>query len=105
MIAKTFSEKGLGARVAGEVSNFYREKRVKDLLNYEYALNKTISFPIEVMSIYDLNIIVETGYTNTIMPIVKSQGKTIFASKGKHVLIEPDKIDEADVEKLLELKV
>ncbi len=29
-VAKTFSEKGLGARVAGEASNFYREKRVKE---------------------------------------------------------------------------
>jgi hypothetical protein len=104
-VAKTFGEKGLGARVAGEASNFYREKMVKELLRYEYALNKTISFPIEAMCIYDLNIIVETGYTNTIRPIVKAHGKTIFVSKGKHVLIKSDKIDETDVEKLLELKI
>ncbi len=60
---------------------------------------------MEAMCFYDLNTIVETGYTNTIMPIVKAHGRAIFVSKGKHVLIEPDKIDEADVEKLLELKV
>jgi hypothetical protein len=104
-IAKLFSERGLGARVAGELSNFYHEKRVKELLKYEYALNKTVSFPIEVMSIYNLKSIVETGYTDTIMPIVKALGKAIFASKGKHVLIEPKKVDETEIEKLLELKI
>lgn len=104
-IAREFGIKGLGARVAGELSNFYQEKKVNELLKYEYALNRTIAFPIEVMSIYNLNTIVESGYTDTIMPIVKSQGKAIFASKGKHVLIEPERINEADLEKLLELNV
>jgi hypothetical protein len=103
--AKKFSERGLGTRVSGEVSKFFQEGRVRELLRYEYALHKVMTIPMETLCSYDLNSIVQTGYTDMIMPIVRAHGKAIFASKGGNVIIEPEIIEDTDVEKLLEIKV
>jgi len=103
--AKKFSERGLGTRVSGEVSKFFQEGRVRELLRYEYALHKVMTIPVKTLCSYDLNSIVQTGYTDMIMPIVRAHGKAIFASKGGNVIIEPEIIEDTDVEKLLEIKV
>ena len=95
-----FKEKGLGMRVAGETSCFFNQNKVRELLRYEYALHRVISNPIEVLCAYNIQTIVKTGYTDMIMPLVRAHGKAIFTAHGGSVVLEPEAVEDTDVEKL-----
>jgi len=103
--ADRFKEKGLGTRVTGETSKFFQDDKVRELLRYEYALHKVMTMPIETLCVYNLNTIIQTGYTEMIMPLVRAHGKAIFSSKNGCAIIEPEEIEDTDVEKLLEIKI
>jgi hypothetical protein len=100
-----FREKGLGMRVAGETSCFFRQNKVRELLRYEYALHRVVSTPIEVLCAYDIQTIVKTGYTDMIMPLVRAHGKAIFTAHGGSVVLEPEAVEDTDVERLLEIEI
>jgi hypothetical protein len=98
-----FSERGLGMRVTGEVTCFFREGKVRDLLRYEYALHKFLRTPMEAICAYGVQTIVETGYTDMIMPLIRAHGKAIFTAEGGIMILEPENIEASDVERLLEI--
>ncbi len=100
-----FREKGLGMRAVGEMSCFFKEGEVKELLRYEYALHKVLDINIEAFCVFDIKTIVETGHTELIMPLVRAHGKAIFASENGTIVMEPEKVEDKDVEKLLEIKI
>ncbi len=100
-----FQSKGLGLRAAGEVSCFFREGKVRELLRYEYALHKVLSIPMDAICAYNLKTIVETGHTDVIMPIVRAHGKAIFTAEGGTMVLEPENVEEKDIERLLEIKL
>lgn len=75
-----FSGRGLGIWVTGETSCFFRKNMVRELLRYEYALHKILAILMEAICAYDLMTIVDTGYKDMIMPLVRAHGKAIFAS-------------------------
>jgi len=100
-----FREKGLGMRVAGETSCFFRQNKVRELLRYEYALHRVVSTPMEVLCAYDIQTIVKTGYTDMIMPLVRAHGKAIFTAHGGSVVLEPEAVEDTDVERLLEIEI
>ena len=100
-----FSERGLGMRVTGEVAPFFREGKVRDLLRYEYALHKFLRTPMEAICAYGVQTIVETGYTDMIMPLIRAHGKAIFTAEGGIMILEPENIEASDVERLLEIEI
>jgi hypothetical protein len=100
-----FNEKGLGMRVAGETSCFFQQNKVRELLRYEYALHRVVSTPIEVLCAYNIQTIIKTGYIDMIMPLVRAHGKAIFTSREGSVVIEPETVEDTDVEKLLEIEI
>jgi len=100
-----FSGKGLGMRVTGETSCFFRKNMVRELLRYEYALHKILTIPMEAICAYDLQTIVDTGYKDMIMPLVRAHGKAIFASQVGSMILEPENVEDTDIEKLLEIKI
>lgn len=102
---KKFEERGLGTRVAGEVSWFFNKDKVRELLRYEYALHRVLDFPMEALCAYDIKTIVRKGYTDMIMPLVRAHGKAIFASQNGTVVVEPENIEDRDVERLLEINI
>jgi len=102
---RRFSERGLGLRATGEVSCFFREDKVRELLRYEYALQKVLPFAFDAICAYDVNTIVRTGYTDMIMPLVRAHGKAIFASKSGSMILEPEDVEDTDIEKLLEIEI
>jgi len=103
--SSAFQSKGLGLRAAGEVSCFFREGKVRELLRYEYALHKVLSMPMDAICAYNLKTIVETGHTDVIMPIVRAHGKAIFTAEGGTMVLEPENVEEKDIERLLEIKI
>jgi hypothetical protein len=100
-----FKSKGLGLRATGEMSCFFREGKVRDLLMYEYALHKVLFMPMDAICAYNLKTIVETGYTDVIMPLVRAHGKAVFTAEGGTMVLEPENVEDTDIEKLLEIKI
>lgn len=100
-----FNSKGLGIRATGETSCFFREGKVRELLQYEYALKKVLSLPMDAICPYNLKTIVETGNTDIIMPLVRAHGKAVFTAEGGTMVLEPENVEDKDIEKLLEIKI
>ncbi len=100
-----FQSKGLGLRATGETSCFFREDKVRELLRYEYARHKVLSIPMESICAYNLKTIVETGYTDVIMPLIRAHGKAVFTAEGGTMFLEPENVEDTDIESLLEIKI
>jgi hypothetical protein len=100
-----FQSKGLGLRAVGEMSCFFREGKVRELLRYEYALHKVLFMPMDAICAYNLKTIVETGYTDVIMPLVRAHGKAVFTAEGGIMVLEPENLEDTDIERLLEIKI
>jgi hypothetical protein len=104
-VVNKFQKLGLGARVIGETACFFHQNKVRELLRYEYALNRVLSLPMETLCLYDLNVMVNTSNTDLIMPLMRAHEKAIFATKDKSEVFESDEVKEEDVEKLLNIKI
>lgn len=104
-LSRHFQSKGLGLRVTGETSCFFREGKVRELLRYEYALKKVLTVPMGAICAYNLKTIVETGYTDMIMPLVRAHGKAVFTAEGGTMILEPENIEDTDIERLLDIKI
>ena len=100
-----FNSKGLSMRVIGEVSCFFKHDKVQELLRYEYALHKVLMIPMEAMCVYSLKTIVDMGYTEMIMPLVRAHGKALFTARGGTMMLEPEKVEDSDLEKLMETTI
>ncbi len=100
-----FQAKGLGFRGAGEMSCFFKDDKVRELLRYEYALHKVLSIPMDAICAYNLKTIVETGYTDVIMPLVRAHGKAVFTAEGGTMVLEPENVEDTDIESLLKIKI
>jgi hypothetical protein len=100
-----FQSKGLGLRAAGEMSCFFKENKVRELLRYEYALHKVLFMPMDAICAYNLRTIVETGYTDVIMPLVRAHGKAVFTAEGGTMVLEPENVEDTEIERLLEIKI
>jgi hypothetical protein len=100
-----FQKMGLGTRIIGETACFFRENKVRELLRYEYALARVLSLPMEAMCLYNLNVVVDTGNTDVIIPLMRAHEKAIFATKDRSEVFESDEVKEEDVEMLLNIKI
>ena len=97
--------RGMGLRVTGETSCFFVNDMVRELMRYEYALHRFLDFPFEALCAYNIQTIVETGYTDVIMPLVRAHGKALFLAHGGSMVLEPENIEDTDIEKLLQLEI
>lgn len=102
---KHFKEKGLGLRASGELACFIKMNMVRELLRYEYALHRILTIPMEALCVYNLHTIVNTGYTDIIMPIIRAHGKAIFTTDDGCIILEPSDVEDTDVEKLLNIEI
>ena len=100
-----FKSKGLGMRATGEVSCFFEHDKVRELLKYEYALHKVLTIPMDVICMYSLKTIVDKGYTEMIMPLVRAHGKALFTAEGGTMMLEPEKVEDSDLEKLMDIVI
>ena len=104
-ICQHFKEKGLGMRVTGEVSCFFKHNLVRELLRYEYALHRIFFIPMEAICAYNIQTIVNSGYTEMIMPLVRAHGRAIFTAHGASMILEPENVEDSDIERLLEIQI
>jgi hypothetical protein len=104
-LKENFTVKGYDMRVTGETDCFFKEGKVRDLLKYEYTIRKLPTFPVDILCLYNLSTIVEKGYTDMIMPLVRAHGKAIFASEAGTMVMEPEKVEASDLENLLKINI
>jgi len=97
--------RGLGLRAVGDVTCFFIQDKVRELLRYEYSLHKILTLPMKVICSYNLKTIVDKGYTDAIMPLVRAHGKAIFTAEGGSILLEPQDVEASDLEKLLDIEI
>lgn len=101
-----FRKRGFGLRIAGDMACFFKHKKVRELLRYEYSFTKkVIEIPVEAICAYNVNTIVETGYSETIMPLIRAHGWAIFTGPRGIMLYKPENIGKDDIEELLKIKI
>ena len=101
-----FRKKGLkGLRGIGEAACFFKHNKVRELLRLEYAAHRVLQVPVEGICVYSIDTIVDTGYTEVIMPLVRAHGWAIFTGPGGSRVFKPENVEDSDVEKLLKIKI
>jgi len=104
-ILEGMNEKGLGLRGTGEMSCFFRHGKVRELMRYEYALHRVLPIQMEAICAYSVPTVVNTGYTDMIMPLIRAHAGAIFTTDSGTMIVEPDAIEDNEVEKLLDIKI
>jgi hypothetical protein len=99
------NEKGLGLRGTGEMSCFFRHEKVRELMRYEYALHRVLPIQMEAICAYSVPTVVNTGYTDMIMPLIRAHGGAIFTTESGTMIVEPEAIEDYEVERLLDIKI
>jgi len=104
-ILAEMNRKGLGLRGTGEMSCFFRHGKVRELMRYEYALHRVLPIQMEAICAYSVPTVVNTGYTDMIMPLIRAHGGAIFTTDSGTMIVEPEAIEDYEVEKLLDIKI
>jgi hypothetical protein len=104
-ILEGMNEKGLGLRGTGEMSCFFRHEKVRALMKYEYALHRVLPIQMEAICAYHVPTVVNTGYTDMIMPLIRAHGGAIFTTESGTMIVEPEAIEDYEVERLLDIKI
>ncbi|MBL7079678.1 MEDS domain-containing protein [Candidatus Bathyarchaeota archaeon] len=100
-----YTMRGMGLRVSGDTTCFFVNDMVRDLMRYEYALHRFLDFPFEALCAYNIKTIVDTGYTEVIMPLMRAHGNALFLSHGGSVILEPEDTEDTDIEELLNIEI
>ncbi|MDH5439943.1 MAG: MEDS domain-containing protein [Candidatus Bathyarchaeota archaeon] len=104
-IYERFRKRGLGLSAVGEMSCFFIHNKVRELLRYEYALHRFLDLSRDGICAYNVNTIVETGYTEIMMPLVRAHGWAIFTGPSGSMVYKPENVEDYDVERLLKIRI
>ena len=98
-LAWQYTRKGLGGvRASGEMSCFFKQGKVDQLLEYENALHRKLSFPGRGVCAYNL---VEMGNVDSldfVWPILRAHSLVIMTGPNGSFALEPEKVTKEDVE-------
>ena len=94
-----------GLRASAEMSCFFREGKIKDLLMYEYSLHRRFGFQAEGICAYNIHDMERSGHLETIMPVIRAHETVILAGPNASVVLEPHNIEDKDFEKAMEIEI
>jgi hypothetical protein len=101
-LAWGFARKGMeGVRAAGEMSCFLREQKISELIQYERALHRKLSFPGKGICAYNLVEMETSGNLDALWPILKAHSLAIMTGPNGSFDLEPEKIQESDLKEAL----
>lgn len=87
-----------GIRAAGEMSCFFKEGKLKELMEYERSLDTSFSFPGKGICAYNLVEMGNSGNLDMLWPIIKAHGLVIMTGPRGGFALESSKLTERDVE-------
>jgi hypothetical protein len=90
-----------GLRAGAEMSCFLRLGKVKELIEYENALHRRLSFDAEGICAYNISEMNALGFLNIMMPLVKAHDPVIFASPKGFLVVKPEKVEKKHLEMML----
>ena len=67
-----------GLRVIGEMACFFENKMVKELVEYERALRKTLEIPLTTICAYNLDVVVKEGGSKLFIKLLSAHSTAII---------------------------
>ena len=94
-----------GMRAAAEMSCFFEEGKVKELIDYEHALHRRFSFEAEGLCAYNIFDLSRSGNLGMIMPLVRAHDPVILTGPKESLILEPEKVESKDIEEAMKIKL
>jgi DcmR-like sensory protein len=95
------SQRGYGMRAAAEMSCFFDNSKVPELVSYESDLHRRFSFPAMGLCGYNLVKMANSGNLGVLWPILRAHALVIMTGPNGSFALEPEEIDTRDVEKTM----
>jgi hypothetical protein len=100
-LAYDYSSRGYGMRAAAEMSCFFRERKVDELVSYENDLHRKFSFPAFGICGFSLMEMYRSNSLDSLWPIIKAHGTVIMTGPGGSFVLPPDEVKPKHVEKAM----
>ncbi|HUH82907.1 MAG TPA: MEDS domain-containing protein [Nitrososphaerales archaeon] len=98
-LAWGYQRQGLeGIRASAEMSCFFHERKVGELVEYEKALHREFSFPGRGICAYNLTEMVNSGGLELLWPILRAHKLVIMTGPNGSFAMEPEGVTKGDVE-------
>jgi hypothetical protein len=94
-----------GLRASAEMSCFFSEGKVKELVDYEHALHRQFAFPAEGICAYNILDLSKSGHLGIVMPLVRAHDPVILSGPKESLILEPERIDEKDIEETMKIRL
>lgn len=105
-LAWDYNKRGLrGVRAAGEMSCFFKERKIDELINYERALHRKLSFPGKGICGYSLVEMSKTDSIDLLWPILRAHGLVIMTGPTGSFALEPEQVTGEVIERTIGVTV
>jgi hypothetical protein len=94
-------QRGYGMRAAAEMTCFFDQRKVDELVKYENDLHRKFSFPAMGLCGYSLVKMVNTGSLESFWPILNAHALVVMTGPNGCFALKPEEIDARDVEKTM----
>ncbi len=94
-----------GLRAAAEMSCFFRENKIEEMMKYEYVLHRNFRFPAEGICAYNIREMQSSGQLSAIMPILRAHSTVIMAGPDESLILDPIEVENEDVERTMKIKL
>ncbi len=78
-----------GLRVTGEMACFFEKKMVKELVEYERSLHRTVELPMSVICAYDKQVVAKENSGELYMDLIKAHSTTLFSGPEAGIVKTP----------------
>jgi hypothetical protein len=95
------SQRGYGMRAAAEMSCFFDNKKVPELVKYENDLHRKFSFPAMGLCGYNLLKMASSGNLEVLWPILNAHALVVMTGPNGSFALKPEEIDTRDIEKTM----
>jgi len=92
-------------RATAEMSCFFRQGKVVELVEYEKALGKKFHFPGMGVCAYDVIEMQSAGCLDILMPLLRAHGLVILTGPKGEVMLEPEAVQTRRVEQALQITI
>jgi MEDS: MEthanogen/methylotroph, DcmR Sensory domain len=100
-----YNHRGMnGIRAASEMSRFFKEGRVRELLEYEKALHRKFTFPGTGVCAYNIVEMGASGSLDALWPILRAHSLVIMTGPHGSFALEPEQVTSVQVESTMGVK-
>jgi MEDS: MEthanogen/methylotroph, DcmR Sensory domain len=104
--AKASTTKGYkGMRAAAEMSCFFQADKVRELEEYENALNRRFSFPGKGLCGYNMVEMYNSGHMDVAFPIMRAHAVVILTGPNGSMVFEPEEVNKDNFAQVMQVKV